>query len=152
MYAILGMIIFGQVMRNGVMNDYVNFETLPNSFMTLFVVATGDTWSGIMASFCFENSAITQCLESPTYADYVINGSNVGCGNVNYAWAYFLSYMFVVNLIFLKIFIAIILQGYNDTQMQDSRLFNHDMNDRFQEVWTTFDPDVTPLLTYHSLI
>ena len=33
------------------------------------------------------------------------------------AYMYFVSYMFVVNLIFLKIFIAIILQGYNDTQI-----------------------------------
>jgi hypothetical protein len=55
--------------------------------------------------------------------------------------------MFVVNLIFLKIFIAIILQGYNDTQTQDGRLFNHDMNDKFRDVWTEFDPDVSVFVT-----
>jgi hypothetical protein len=50
--------------------------------------------------------------------------------------------MFVVNLIFLKIFIAIILQGYNDMQTQDGRLFNIDMNEKFRDTWTEFDPDV----------
>lgn len=95
-----------------------------------------------MASYAFENSSATPCIENPTYNDYVQRGnySNVGCGNVNYAKTYFLSFMFVVNLIFLKIFIAIILQGYNDTQIQDTRLFNHEMNDRFQDVWTLYDP------------
>ena len=39
----------------------------------------------------------------------------MGCGSKVYSYAYFVSYMFVVNLVFLKIFIAIILQGYNDT-------------------------------------
>jgi hypothetical protein len=51
MYAILGMILFGTVMRNNVMNDYINFENFINSFITLFIVATGDSWNEIMSSF-----------------------------------------------------------------------------------------------------
>jgi Ion transport protein len=59
MYAILGMIIFGSVRRVNVMNDYINFENFSNSFMTLFIVATGDSWNEIQASFCFSNSPQT---------------------------------------------------------------------------------------------
>jgi hypothetical protein len=54
--------------------------------------------------------------------------------------------MFVVNLVFLKLFIAIILQGYHNTQAQDQRLFNIDMNDRFRDVWADFDPLATSFI------
>jgi len=59
--------------------------------------------------------------------------------------------MFIVNLVFLKIFIAIILDGYNAMQIQDTRLFNTDMNDRFREVWAEFDPDGTTFIKMNQL-
>ncbi len=77
--------------------------------------------------------------------------SNIGCGSQFLAFTYFISYMFIVNLIFLKIFIAIILDGYNATQIQDRRLFNTDMNDRFREVWAEFDPEGTTFISLYQL-
>ena len=59
--------------------------------------------------------------------------------------------MFVVNLIFLKIFIAIILQGYNDMQTQDGRLFNIDMNEKFRDTWKIYDPDATTFIKMNDL-
>jgi Ion transport protein len=117
MFSILGMILFGDVQRNGIMNDYINFENFWNAYLTLFIVGTGDSWNDIMSAFTIENSPAYQCMDNPTYDDYVNigNNSNVGCGNLGLSWAYFVSYMFIVNLVFLKIFIAIILQGYDDT-------------------------------------
>jgi Ion transport protein len=57
MYSILGMILFGETMRNGIMNDYINFENFTNSFITLFIVATGDSWNDIMEAFSMQNNA-----------------------------------------------------------------------------------------------
>jgi Ca2+-binding EF-hand superfamily protein len=59
--------------------------------------------------------------------------------------------MFVVNLVFLKIFIAIILQGYNDMQTQDGRLFNIDMNEKFRDTWKIYDPDATTFIKMNDL-
>jgi hypothetical protein len=59
MYSILGMILFGTVKRNGVMDDYINFENFYNAFVTLFVVATQDSWEAIMSSFAIENTPST---------------------------------------------------------------------------------------------
>lgn len=56
MYSILGMIIFGTVKRNGLMNFYINFENFYNAFITLFIVATGDSWNSIMEAFAIENT------------------------------------------------------------------------------------------------
>jgi hypothetical protein len=36
--------------------------------------------------------------------------------------------MFLVSMVFLKLFIAIILEGYKEIQSQDSRFFNYEMN------------------------
>ena len=54
-YSIIGMIYFGEMKRNGSMNDYINFETFTNAFITLFTVATGDSWNYTMASFTYIN-------------------------------------------------------------------------------------------------
>ena len=78
-------------------------------------------------------------------------GQAIGCGDRGLANAYFISYMFVVNLVFLKIFIAIILQGYNDMQTQDGRLFNIDMNEKFRDTWKQYDPDATTFISLYQL-
>ena len=59
--------------------------------------------------------------------------------------------MFIVSLVFLKLFIAIILDGYDKTQIQDTRLFNNEMKDRFREVWAEFDPDATTFIKLHDI-
>lgn len=116
MYSIIGMIIFGRVKRNHVMDDYINFENFFNAFITLFVVATGDTWEEIQISFAMERRPSNPCLDNPDYQSYLDNeNSPMGCGSYALSIAFFVSYTFIVNLVFLKIFIAIILQGYSDT-------------------------------------
>lgn len=59
------------------------------------------------------------------------------------SFLFFVSFMFVVSLVFLKLFIAIILDGYSKTQEQDTRLFNNDVKEHFREVWADFDPYVS---------
>ena len=75
MYSILGMIVFGQVKRNDPMNSYINFENFYNSYMTLFVVATGDSWDKIMQAFAIENTPSTPCLDNPSYEDMLKFGN-----------------------------------------------------------------------------
>ena len=138
--------------RNGIMNDYINFESFINAFITLFTVATNDSWNATTEAFAMENSPINACKNQATYADFVANGGRtIGCGDKIEAYLFFVSYMFVVNLVFLKLFIAIILQGYNNTQVQEKRLFNIDMNDRFREIWAEFDPEATTFIPLYKL-
>lgn len=74
MYSILGMILFGYVKRNGLMNDYINFENFSNAFITLFVIATGDSWNFTTMAFTLEKRPSTGCLEDAGYDEYVSNG------------------------------------------------------------------------------
>lgn len=44
LYSVLGVFLFAEVKRNGMMNDVINFESFFNAFITLFIIATGDSW------------------------------------------------------------------------------------------------------------
>ena len=61
-YSIIGMIYFGQVKRNDSMNDYINFESFTSAFITLFTVATGDSWNYTTQSFTHDLSPNNHCI------------------------------------------------------------------------------------------
>jgi len=113
MYAYIGVIYFGEVKRNGNMTDYINFETFTSAFITLFTVATADSWNLTLASFSTDRAPWYDCIEDPSYEQYVANGyQTVGCGSKHGSMLYFGSFMFIVTLVFIKLFIGIILDGY----------------------------------------
>lgn len=151
-YCIAGMMYFGEVKRIGNMNDYINFESFTGAFITLFTVSTGDKWSTTMASFTHGKGPNYECIEDPGYADYIAAGKvMVGCGSQWSAIAYFISFMFVIRLIFLKLFIALIIDGFKNTQSQDGRLFNNAQRERFRQVWAEFDPNATTFIKLGDL-
>jgi len=50
MYSIAGVILFGQVKRNGKLTDTLNFESFSAGALALFVVSTTDAWTDIAMS------------------------------------------------------------------------------------------------------
>lgn len=54
-------------------------------------------------------------------------------------------------MIFLNLFIAIILQGFEDTNQRENSVLNNDIAAYFQEVWSKFDPKGTSLLPVEKL-
>ena len=66
-YAIAGVILFGQVMRNGRLDDTLNFETFTGSILALFVISTTDAWTDI-GTACLRIRAVDfDCKPNPTY-------------------------------------------------------------------------------------
>ena len=63
----------------------------------------------------------------------------VGCG-MAFARIYFFSFMLIVSLIFLNLFIAIILQAYTDESEQLSLKIEEADIEIFRIVWSEFDP------------
>ena len=59
------------------------------------------------------------------------------------AFLYFVSFLLMVTFIFLNLFIAIILQGFSDTNKSENlRISENDFRE-FQEIWQEFDEDVS---------
>jgi len=89
-------------------------------------------------------SQYNTCIDNPTYQDYEdADKSTVGCGSAFLAYVFFISYMLMITLIFLNLFVAIILNGYFDTRNEDSHMLNQDVLEMFRETWSHFDPDAT---------
>jgi Voltage-dependent L-type calcium channel, IQ-associated len=53
------------------------------------------------------------------------------------------SFILLVRLIFLNLFIAIILDSFGDVTDQEARLLNSDMVERILESWANFDSNAT---------
>lgn len=70
----------------------------------------------------------------------------MGCGDYYFSIIYFFSYVLLVNLIYLKLFIAIILQGFHDLTEKDNKYLNSEISDLFREKWAMFDPDASTFM------
>jgi hypothetical protein len=64
-YTIAGVLIFGQVKRTGKASDNLNFESFEKGALTLFVIATTDSWPDISASFLRTRSPDYHCIDNP---------------------------------------------------------------------------------------
>jgi hypothetical protein len=110
--------------------------------LTLFRAATGENWHEIAYSLEKERAINFQCVEHSSYSDYKAAGlETVGCGSYYTTHFYFYSYIVLVSLVFLNLFIAIILQAFDDIQDQSNKTFNQDMKDLFLDCWVMFDPE-----------
>lgn len=74
-------------------------------------VSTGENWHEIMHAVSRTYHPLYQCLDSPKY----MGGEATACGNRVLAITFFVSFVIVVSLVFLNLFVAIILEGFEDT-------------------------------------
>lgn len=166
-YAVLGINLFANVKRNGMLDNFANFQTLGSSLLTLIRIATGENWHEILYALTRNYSMKYQCIEDPTYEDYKAAtdayneipankntddglGITVGCGN-QAAYFYFISYLVIVQLVFLNLFIAIILQGFEDINSSEARILNSDVTSIFKEKWSKYDPKGTSKIPVEKL-
>lgn len=70
----------------------------------------------------------------------------VGCGDSFFAIAYFFSYTLIICMIFLRLFIAIILQAFQEVAEKENKFMSTSITDRFRDVWSDFDPDATSFI------
>jgi hypothetical protein len=66
-----------------------------------------------------------------------------GCGNKPVSILFFFSYLILITLVFLNLFIAIILNGYFETCDQEASNLNKDLLGQFADAWSRLDPDAT---------
>jgi hypothetical protein len=123
------------------MNDHLNFLNVVNAFMALIRVATGESWNDLMDSLMLEYTLHNQCNPNPTYESFKENNYKpVGCGLPFTVMAYFYSYILIVSVTFLNLFIAVILDGYFTTVEGEKNIFNHTKLEKFRTAWASQDP------------
>ena len=140
-FATVGNKSFAGVKLNGSLDEHNNFQTFGSSFLTLIIVMTGEGWYEIMHGLWRQKSVDFECIQEPTYLDFVNNNyQTIGCG-YNSAILFFFMYIFCVSMVLLNLFIAVTLQGFNDVQQADNcRITDYSLQ-QFTEIWSDFDPD-----------
>jgi hypothetical protein len=110
MYAIFGMDMFAFIKRRKGITSHANFQHFGLAFMTLFRLATVESWNELMDDCLRHIRPNDVCFKIHNFDDYQKYGLNA-CGN-NLAYVYFLSYMIIVAFMLMNLFIAIVIESY----------------------------------------
>uniref|UniRef100_A0A8B9KIU9 Calcium channel, voltage-dependent, R type, alpha 1E subunit a n=1 Tax=Astyanax mexicanus TaxID=7994 RepID=A0A8B9KIU9_ASTMX len=130
-YAIIGMQVFGNIKLNEEthINQHNNFKTFSSALMLLFRSATGESWQEIMLS----------CLGGQNCeADPSLNSEpDGGCGT-DFAYFYFVSFIFFSSFLMLNLFVAVIMDNFEYLTRDSSILGPHHL-DEFVRMWGQYD-------------
>lgn len=140
-YAIIGMSAFGNVKRDGELNDIVNFETFATSLLLLFRLATGSGWNDIMDSLL---------LKPPECNPSFMGLPHGNCGSFS-AIVYLASYVIIVFLVIVNMYIAIILENVNRAHEIEDFCISKENFDSYYTTWGLFVPDGKPYLPLDRL-
>ncbi|TNN35315.1 Voltage-dependent N-type calcium channel subunit alpha-1B [Liparis tanakae] len=128
-YAIIGMQVFGNIALNEdtAITHHNNFRTFLQALMLLFRSATGEAWHEIMLS----------CL-SRRACDERSGSEGKECGS-DFAYFYFVSFIFLCSFLMLNLFVAVIMDNFEYLTRDSSILGPHHL-DEFIRVWAEYDP------------
>ena len=106
--------------------------------MTLVRCSTGEAWNSIMIDSKRSRSIIFQCDDNDfDYDLYVANGfKTYNCGSSASSLIFFLIYYLMVPLVFINLFIAIILQGFEQTSQKVNELISERDLEQFRDCWS----------------
>ncbi|XP_062400013.1 calcium channel, voltage-dependent, N type, alpha 1B subunit, a [Sardina pilchardus] len=139
-YAIIGMQVFGNIELNEdtAINHHNNFRTFLQALMLLFRSATGEAWHEIMLS----------CLSHRT-CDVRSGVSGKECGS-DFAYFYFVSFIFLCSFLMLNLFVAVIMDNFEYLTRDSSILGPHHL-DEFIRVWAEYDPAACGRIKYRDM-
>lgn len=143
-YAIMAMNLFGQLAHQGAINEIVNFETFGSSMCLLFRISTAAGWNGVL-----DAAMVQPPLCDPIKGSGGISKGN--CGNKLVAVLFFVSYIVLIVLIIINMYIAVILENFNQAQSQDEAGITEDDLEAYYVCWENFDPKATQFIKYSQL-
>jgi len=125
-FAIMGMNLFANIKHGELLNENANFETFWGSMNTLFRMATGESFNGIMHD----------CMIQPPYCSEEYGN----CGYPQFAPMFFCLYFVFSAYMLLSMITAIILDNFGDTQAMSHNTVTEEHLDAFKEAWADLDP------------
>ena len=149
-YSIFGMSSFGNVKRTVGMNDLVNFETFIRSFILLFRLTTSAGW----------NEILEPLMVAPPFCDTqqytrtdgkLITAPNGECGDPGLAIFFMFTFTLITYLIVINMFIAVILENFNQAHEQEEVGLTEDDFEMFYVVWERYDPHASQFIKYEYL-
>ncbi|XP_025077610.1 sodium channel protein 1 brain-like isoform X3 [Pomacea canaliculata] len=149
-YAIFGVSFFSNVKLNGDQTDLTNFRTISNATLLLLTLVTGAGWNDVL------NVIMTEEPDCNSTHRVLPNGSiaasyNGDCGMKALAIPYIISYILIVYLVVANMFIAVILENYEEAHKEDKIGLTEDDFEVFYQIWQIYDPKATQFINYSQL-
>ncbi|KAL5022052.1 hypothetical protein ScPMuIL_001207 [Solemya velum] len=149
-YAIVGMSSFGDLKLTGRMDEIVNFQTFGNSFMLLIRLATSAGWNDILEPMLIEPPYCNDThVVKPDGS--VVSLTNGDCGTPWLAILFMTSYILIIFLIVINMYIAVILENFNTAHQAEEVGITEDDFDMFYVIWERYDPLATQFIKYDHL-
>ncbi|KAM6174198.1 LOW QUALITY PROTEIN: sodium channel protein type 7 subunit alpha [Erethizon dorsatum] len=145
-YAIFGMYNFAYVKKEAGINDVSNFETFGSSMICLFQVTIFAGWDGLLNAIF--NSKWSACDPEKINPGTQVRGD---CGNPSVGIFYFVSYIFIVWLIIVHMYIVVVMEFLSIVSKKKTSSLSEDDFRRFFQVWKRFDPDRTQYIDSSKL-
>lgn len=143
MFAIIGMTLFRNVKYQGIIDATLNFRTFSKTSIILFQLTTATGWSD------FHQALSIQPPKCQTNETSIIPTGN--CGSPVIATIFLISYLIVAWFILLNLFVAVILNNYQDCVDADSANISNEDIQSFFETWAKYDPKATQFIHYNML-
>lgn len=128
-YAILGMSLFGHVRLQGALNDMVNFQTFGRSMSLLFRLMTSAGWNDVLEALM---------IQPPNCDPYFNHQANGDCGHPLLAITYFTSFIIINYMIVINMYIAIILENFNQAHQEEEIGIVEDDLEMFYIRWSKY--------------
>ena len=151
MFSVVCMQLFAKVAYNGSYYEDANFRSFGISFITLFLMLTGDNWGQLMYDISKNTPG---CVYDPPYNSAYCGFNDApgcvplnGCGSVA-AFPIIVLFMIITTLVILSVYISVIISNYSSL----TTVPIHPQHfDTFAEYWADFDPDATCYIHYSML-
>ncbi|XP_053686952.1 sodium channel protein 60E-like [Sabethes cyaneus] len=140
-YAIIGMSLFGHVRQQGALDDMVNFETFGRSMQLLFRLMTSAGWNDVLESLMIQ----------PPDCQLAQDLSNGDCGHPLLAITYFTSFIIISYMIVINMYIAIILENFNQAHQEEEIGIVEDDLEMFYIRWSKYDPHAGQFIHFNQL-
>ncbi|XP_064547056.1 sodium channel protein 60E isoform X2 [Drosophila montana] len=141
-YAILGMSLFGHVKLQGALDDMVNFQTFGRSMQLLFRLMTSAGWNDVLESLM---------IQPPVCDPFFNRQTNGDCGHPLLAITYFTSFIIISYMIVINMYIAIILENFNQAHQEEEIGIVEDDLEMFYIRWSKYDPHATQFIHFSQL-
>lgn len=148
-FAIVGMTFFSNVRHRGAITDTVNFETFGRSIILLFRLSTSAGWNDVLDPLMEE----TDCNNTHYIDSLGVPQASTGgdCSIQPLAVGFFLLYLFISFMVIINMYIAVILENFNQAHEQEEIGITEDDFDMFYAVWERYDPHATQYMKLECL-
>ncbi|GLE00148.1 hypothetical protein PINS_up008875 [Pythium insidiosum] len=166
-YAVIGVQLYAGVMLGDNLNEHANFRNVPTAMVTLFRFATGEAWNDVMYDLMVEPISGAaevpdgpSCVNDYSYAKLAavrnVSGNpdlTIGCTpGRTVTYAYFMSYQLVATYVLLNLFVAVILEGFEETTEKNQSAVTKDDLAHICFLWERYDPSARGSISDHEFL